>query len=809
VLYAKTFKSVNRTMDAGGGAESDTTFEIEYFGMDAKRSEQDARNTSFNKNYVQQIGRMKDLVNNFLTEENSKGNREKAKGLFLHKKKRNALDLFADELDQEKALKEMLDSLKESFKEVRKKVLKRIESIVVFWQKNYIFRFHSLNHSIQLMLKDQRNIVAKQEKTLRKMVIKYGHRVASFLHGEIMQTRKKEFKDWEEKHEVYKRTTEEEIERSETQMFLNYFSYIPKHLQQNQLLSLLHLKPSKALKINFDNVGFRNFYQYLISFEDINELIVVECRRCIELISPFLDQKYKKSYLEYILQMLKHLVGILHWKFTEEEVIAIIPKIKGFDHIYDKMVEKTKIIIDALYLNHQKQMESHLLNLKIAFLFSKYYLRISNEEKSYRILRKAMKDVKPMLEQYVELFAQYQRIKEMLSSFLPDDTIKSTQDFERQRMIDWGNQIIDSRSRAPYVIGYLKYLKTVLSIEEIIEIFDHLSVHSLEMREFKESQGFCETLILLLQIDKKLKINKRIMEPERRHKELLALNRRLMVIKNRLIEACVKDGNYLNAFKYLICLIFIYYNSVKVIEGTDPSKYPVVRPNEFFTQASTKDQSVDREHYQELLDFINEAYKKALVQYGAIWDFIVKNPLKFPKSFFIAAKDCIDRFGSCSLFSRSAYYGYIKEVLQVATARLPFKNMFSSYQQNYIGSIENKEVEEFVDTKIQHIVRKHNLERVDDLKPGKMNILKASLYYKFIYMDLTVMSQITSKAVYFAEKNFLAKRGGSHNDAVPLIQRVRHIEEPIEFFRLTASNLSDFQANRFKEILHKFKIRFT
>ena len=109
--------------------------------------------------------------------------------------------------------------------------------------------------------------------------------------------------------------------------------------------------------------------------------------------------------------------------------------------------------------------------------------------------------------------------------------------------------------------------------------------------------------------------------------------------------------------------------NVKVIEGTDPSKYPVVRPNEFFTQASTKDQSIDREHYQELLDFINEAYKKALVQYGAIWDFIVKNPLKFPKSFFIAAKDCIDRFGSCSLFSRSAYYGYIKEVLQVATAK--------------------------------------------------------------------------------------------------------------------------------------------
>jgi len=116
-------------------------------------------------------------------------------------------------------------------------MLQRYLSIAEYWHREYILRFKILFHKTKMLHNQKRALVDKQEKNLQEMKDLYGKRTANFLRGPIMEERKEQFQRWERNNEEYKRQQDREIEESETQMFLNSFSFAKHYLARNEDLN--------------------------------------------------------------------------------------------------------------------------------------------------------------------------------------------------------------------------------------------------------------------------------------------------------------------------------------------------------------------------------------------------------------------------------------------------------------------------------------------------------------------------------------------------------------------------------------------
>lgn len=288
------------------------------------------------------------------------------------------------------------------------------------------------------MLHNQkRALVDKQEKNLQEMKDLYGKRTANFLRGPIMEERKEQFQRWERNNEEYKRQQDREIEESETQMFLNSFSFAKHYLARNEDLSLISLhKYLQGPRLGYDNVGMRHWLHYQLNFLEIVDLIITECSTAMKKIMPFLESRFQKSCAELIRAMLHELLLLFNCRVTEVEVsnslplpsedsllreavddqmrknwhkltredkYKLIPKktleeVRELHRVLQKahhiMLKKISIITETVSQQFKKKIETQLVDLKIAWMYSKFYGLIGNWEKSYVLLSRAYRESK-------------------------------------------------------------------------------------------------------------------------------------------------------------------------------------------------------------------------------------------------------------------------------------------------------------------------------------------------------------------------------------------------------------------------------
>ena len=125
---------------------------------------------------------------------------------------------------------------------------------------------------------------------------------------------------------------------------------------------------------------------------------------------------------------------------------------------------------------------------------------------------------------------------------------------------------------------------------------------------------------------------------------ILVLNMDFVNYNNKTINVCTKNYDFRLALAYIACNIFIYNNSVKMINETDPYKYPKKNTNTIMQQDNQcyEENIESKMEYQGMLSCFNKNYNITLNYHKRLWQAMnEKQNKKFvDKTLFSACKDC-------------------------------------------------------------------------------------------------------------------------------------------------------------------------
>ena len=315
------------------------------------------------------------------------------KANFFQKKEKKKEVRREEVVNEEDAIKNILSEQRVAFKAVSKALLMRYMSMADYWQFNYHFRYNILDHNASRLREQKKTLFKTQERCQQDMQDKYGMKTANFLHGETMNVEKEKFLKRERNRDLQQMREDAEIETSEEKMFLNSFSFAKRYLESTEDVSLITLGPYVQGKyLGYDNVGFRQWYHYQMSFLDIQDLILSECTQAIGKISPFLEGRFQKSCADLIRAMLDEMLKLFNCRVTNEQIIEKLPI--RTPKVLEIMKKKVPILTETVDREFRKKIESQLIELKIAYMLSKYYRLIGNWEKSYVLLFSAYRQTR-------------------------------------------------------------------------------------------------------------------------------------------------------------------------------------------------------------------------------------------------------------------------------------------------------------------------------------------------------------------------------------------------------------------------------
>ena len=465
------------------------------------------------------------------------------------------------------------------------------------------------------------------------------------------------------------------------------------------------------------------------------------------------------------------------------------------------------------------------------------------------------------MQKYVDLFAIYKRIRPALKLYLnKQDVAEKEEEHDRRSMAKWRQMMIDRVNRTPLVLDFLRQVEKVATFEqympitELLAITEFLGDSALKFKHYKEATNNFKTLVLLSEIYSKFKIildkgQASSQAGTQRLIRLLNLNKKMMAVHNKMALSTMRDGNYFSCFQFLVCSIFVYNNSLRMIDQSDPLKYPKKNPNAFLDVVVDEAVLKAKSSFMGYFEHFNELYKECLASYHLLWKIVEHNPRQFPLEFFLGVKNLMENISSNVTFSKKAFHLFLTNSMPRIQTDSVGEGLLNSYQQNYIGTIESLDIDEFVDSKIQKILARGGDVERNELKPGKINKIKVETFFEFKSLNLETMEEVFSKNLYIAEKNYLEKLSTKENmtnlpaqittmrsmslgertlpvcaepSAVtvqqsvngkiysstvpaPLVHRINVKEYFEEFLQRVASNMSQKQLQRISTVLNNLK----
>ena len=606
----------------------------------------------------------------------------------------------------------------------------------------------------------------------------YGKRTAAFLRGTYIKESRERYSIWESKYKQKLENMDREIKITEESMFCNSFDYLKAFLNSNFDVSLITLKSLQRLgRIGFDNIGNRHLNSYMLNYVEISNTIIRQVVYWIAIIDPYLGPKYEQQHIELIRLLLDKLLSLFKNPVTKADLESSAKHID--DRVSRMMQGKLSKIIRLVDGHYQGMVYSQLAELKVASMFKAYYSHIGNEEKSFMLMSKAYLQCKSALSKYVSLFAVYRRLRHILGSYF--DEIEDEGDFsKRYSLNEWKHIFIDRKRREIYVYAYLRDLEKVLPMTQVINIVKILGDTAIKLNKHKEAVDYLKTLVVLHEIYFKLSIiqDQKSKGHENRENRLikqLELNQTILDVHNKLSASSYHCSAYQKAFMYIVCAIFIYNNSLRMIDQSDPLKYPKKNPNVVLTSMfKVGAKSI----YSKYIQSFNESYKTTLVNYEMVWKFVEHNPTKFKQEFFVTVKDSMDYLHQDLSYTKRDFTQYISYALHGTQAPpIPVVKQLSvmdSYQENFIGRIENLDIDEFVDAKVQTVVhfiltQKNRIKdsplwvagalgsNLEEYNKGKLNKAKIKLYFEFVSMDIDLMTEIMATMIYRSHLFYMNK----------------------------------------------------
>ena len=88
---------------------------------------------------------------------------------------------------------------------------------------------------------------------------------------------------------------------------------------------------------------------------------------------------------------------------------------------------------------------------------------------------------------------------------------------------------------------------------------------------------------------------------------ILTINQKIYDVYIRILEMTLLDENYELFYYYIVLCLFIYNNSMRLINDTDPAKYPKRNQNFMFEQTEYyHDKMRNKKDYTHFIQYFNK-----------------------------------------------------------------------------------------------------------------------------------------------------------------------------------------------------------
>lgn len=191
----------------------------------------------------------------------------------------------------------------------------------------------------------------------------------------------------------------------------------------------------------------------------------------------------------------------------------------------------------------------------------------------------------------------------------------------------------------------------------------------------------------------------------------LELNQNYMKINNELIKMANKNQKFEKGLAYIANNVFLYYNSIRIINDTDPNKYPKKNYDQVILQSKTNEDSemTKRPHFQRKLTFFNSEFKKTVALHKDIWISVNNNLNMVDGKLYEAAKNCLENLQKIQRYTRKNLLEFTKGFVGMpdySSEGSTQEYKMDLYYPSYTGNIEHHEYEKWVLIKLGFIKQK-------------------------------------------------------------------------------------------------------
>ena len=405
------------------------------------------------------------------------------------------------------------------------------------------------------------------------------------------------------------------------------------------------------------------------------------------------------------------------------------------------------------------RLDARLLNLRIAKKFFDCYALVKNYEKGYLLLSRAFADNKRYVDVYLDTFIKYECEKPLMYHFLKDSELswKEVKVWEWKSLDEWVNTLNELKGKNSYIKSLLDLLNKYMSLDQIIDILETLAEFGYRTSNFYQSEKYYENLLYIYDNVYKLQLIKEHFAkkikassdqpftqistesiPRARALKNLKLNQKYVKVNNEIIKVCNRNHNFEKGLSYIANNVFLYYNSVKMINDTDPNKYPKKGYDNVILQGQENydEHVVINTEFQNILSFFNREFKMTIALHKDIWISVNNNFDSVNGKLYKAVKNCLETLQKISKFDVATLWafieGFIPDFVKTNQFDPSHEYFLDMYYPSYTGVIEHREYERWILTKLEFIKLKGHLDVFQDeaeqnyAKPTECSALKVN-----------------------------------------------------------------------------------
>lgn len=487
-----------------------------------------------------------------------------------------------------------------------------------------------------------------------------------------------------------------------------------------EMITLYDIEPHTFSK----QVGVLKFIEHAVDVEQMASSFLISLNKSlIDFEKEFKDATFNRGIIlttvEYFRSKLIRVLDNWNMKFFQ----TLKNDIRNEDQV--KNILRNYI---------HSRLDACLLNLRIAKNFFDCYALVKNYDKGFLLLSKAFKQNKWAVDIYVNTYIKYACEKPLMHHFLQPEELyfQDVDKWQWKSVYDWINTLHTLKDRNSYMKSLLDYLKTFLSIEQVMEILETLAINADKTANYYESERYYENFLYVFDNVAKLNLIKEHFSkkvplkegeliapqatesiPRTRALSNLKLNQKYVSINNEIIRVTNKNHNFEKGLAYIANNVFLYYNSIRLINDTDPNKYPKKTYDVVILQKQ-KDYAKDineNSEFQYILSFFNSEFKKTVALHKDIWVSVNNNFNVVDGKLYEAVKNCLENLQKIPKYNKKNLWDFISGFVKVPNYKksnwVP-SYMMDLYYPYYTGVIEHHEYERWILTKLIFIQKLGN-----------------------------------------------------------------------------------------------------